>query len=865
MSRAVGTASPLSPLSMSSNESSFVGRYGGNGSVSGPAGSLGGTLNDAPYNGGPYGAARPPQTSPPSSQHPSGSTDMSRPSASGSSNRPPSSASSVGMSSDGRMGFAKPPNRDSSRSQIPPNADDALSRHYATLREYLADSLQDEKGNLKPNRARDKLLRLSVTQFMELSTDVYDELIRREDDRAGQIPNVPRFLLPKQNFHPKRNQARQKLSTLPTERFRQLATDVFYELERRIPRFAGGDIPRPRSTASNASSRSRAPSRGGMRPPPGPNGYPFPPGAGRGGPPRGPMSPYGPGPNGMPPGPRRPSEAASLGRPLPKHFQSNTIVPNKSTMVEDDDMEDDEDAFGLDHVGSGLSERHSRSTSAEDKERMHAQEAEIAELKEKVESLEAKLTEASEEAARTGTLDAEREQWTAQREELEQKHMDAQSHNTTLQRELDVLKSKVQDTDTDRDQHEQNVRDMREQLDDVQEQLAEKHDENAQLQLQLRTASQDKAELQQLQGEIEELRRQLQANSSRDVSEDQIVQLREQLAKQEKINMQVREEAMQNLREMRELSRQNDEAIEQEEKMAAKIAKLEKENDTWRQRYAKVKAQNKHLRASTMGLGLSTGLDTGSLVRQEGLISEGGLVRDTEVTRFQLAVDELLKVARGNSTDAMLESVKSVVVSVQSITSAVRTDGYPSPGPSPSVPDMNMQSAPPSVGKIQARVTGTANSLITATKQHAASHGLSPVALLDAAASNLTSAVVELIKAVKIRPSTKNELADMEDADELHSFYDDSLSPTGNKTLQIPVPQLTPASSSSPSAAEAAALSSSAKKANTGWFGWAGKWGDGSHEDAPQQSTPQITKNGNGVHHHHSDSLDSGSDYDPYR
>ncbi|KXS94131.1 hypothetical protein AC578_5315 [Pseudocercospora eumusae] len=859
MSRAVGTASPLSPLSMSSNDSSFVGRYGGNGSVSGPVGPLGGTVNDAPYNGGPYGAARPPQTSPPSSQHPSGSTDMSRPSASGSSNRPPSSASSVGMSSDGRMGFAKPPNRDSSRSQVLPNADDGLSRHYATLREYLADSLQDEKGNLKPNRARDKLLRLSVTQFMELSTDVYDELIRREDERAGQIPNVPRFLLPRQTFHPKRNQARQKLSTLPTERFRQLATDVFYELERRIPRFAGSDIARPQSTASNASSRSRAPSRGGMRPPPGPNGYPYPPGAGRGGPPpRGPMSPYGPGPNGMPPGPRRPSEAASLGRPLPKHLQSNTMVPNKSTMVEDDDMEDDEDAFGLDHVGSGLSERHSRSQSAEDKERLHAQEAEIAELKGKLEALQAKLTEASEEAARTGTLDAEREQWAAQRKELEQKHMDAQSHNTSLQRELDVLKSKVQDIDTDRDQHEQNARDMREQLDDVQEQLAEKHDENARLQLQLRTASQDKAELQQLQGEIEELRRQMHANSGRDVLEDKIVQLQEELAKQEKINMQVREEAMKNLREMRELSRQNDEAVEQEEKMAAKIAKLEKENDIWRQRYAKVKAQNKHLRASTMGLGLSTGLDTGSLVRQEGLISEGGLVRDTDVTRFQLAVDELLKVARGNSTDAMLESVKSVVVSVQSITSAVRTDGYPSPGPSPSVPDMNMQSAPPSVGKIQARVTGTANSLITATKQHAASHGLSPVALLDAAASNLTSAVVELIKAVKIRPSTKNELADMEDADELHSFYDASLSPTGTNTLQIPVPQLNPpASTSTPSAAEGAALTTSAKKPNTGWFGWTGK--------SQQQTAPP---NGNGLHHHHhhhSDSLDSGSDYDPYR
>ena len=37
----------------------------------------------------------------------------------------------------------------------------------------------------------------------------------------------------------------------------------------------------------------------------------------------------------------------SLGRPLPKTFQSNTIVPNKSTMVEDDD----DDLYGNDAIG----------------------------------------------------------------------------------------------------------------------------------------------------------------------------------------------------------------------------------------------------------------------------------------------------------------------------------------------------------------------------------------------------------------------------------------------------------------------------------------------------------------------------------
>ena len=123
----------------------------------------------------------------------------------------------------------------------------SLAEHYSALKRYLAQSVNDRKGNSK---ARDKLLRLSHTQFQELSTDVLDELLRRqaagsnEPDGVPLNGGVPLFLLPKDEFHPKRNQARQKLSTLPPPRFQDLATDVFNELERRFPRFARGDINR---------------------------------------------------------------------------------------------------------------------------------------------------------------------------------------------------------------------------------------------------------------------------------------------------------------------------------------------------------------------------------------------------------------------------------------------------------------------------------------------------------------------------------------------------------------------------------------------------------------------------------------------
>lgn len=44
------------------------------------------------------------------------------------------------------------------------------------------------------------------------------------------------------DFHPKRNQARQKLATLPKIRFRDLASDVYFELERRYPEFSEPQI-----------------------------------------------------------------------------------------------------------------------------------------------------------------------------------------------------------------------------------------------------------------------------------------------------------------------------------------------------------------------------------------------------------------------------------------------------------------------------------------------------------------------------------------------------------------------------------------------------------------------------------------------
>lgn len=99
------------------------------------------------------------------------------------------------------------------------------------LAEFAAVS-QDAGSNYNSSRvtkAREKLAKLSFAQFRELSTDVYDELQRR----ISESPEQPAHLEPKSNLIPKRNEARQRLASLPSVRFGDLINDILFEIERR--------------------------------------------------------------------------------------------------------------------------------------------------------------------------------------------------------------------------------------------------------------------------------------------------------------------------------------------------------------------------------------------------------------------------------------------------------------------------------------------------------------------------------------------------------------------------------------------------------------------------------------------------------
>ncbi|KAL8729669.1 MAG: hypothetical protein Q9166_004618 [cf. Caloplaca sp. 2 TL-2023] len=587
--------------------------------------------------------------------------------------------------------------------------EEALSQHYAILKRYLAQSLRDEKGNAKPNRARDKLLRLSPVQFQELSTDVYDELLRRQS-AAGQQTNgpgqVPSYLLPKDNFHPKRNQARQKLATLPPPRFRDLATDVFYELERRFPRFTGTDIPRNGSPApSIRGPPSRVGTPNGTRPGPG----------------------YGPPRNaslgsqvmaglGIP-GVGGPDDA--YGRPTAKTFQSSTIIPNKSTMVEDDD-----DQTGPSDNDDGRSEtsRKRRDTSTthhsvgvgheRDKTAMTELEGQISDLQAKVGSLETAVrdrnTQITELRQASDGNDRQADQERANlKSSLEGKLTDAQNLNRNLQSELERVKSDQTATE----------RQLRSELDQM-----IKRGDSSENEWKTRYEGLNKAH-QDLQGELRQ---------------------------QQITTREVKQEAAGFLNDMRVLSERSHQIYDREELLIHRVHRLEEQVNEWKSRYARAKAQLRSLRTSSVPFQQA---DFQQLAKAGDLIREDGLVEDVHVTQFQMAIDELLRNARTSDAQSILPQVRQVVVAVRQITQDIGA---------PTKEDMLAQTS-----KLKSKVSATANNLITASKNFAASKGLSPVSLLDAAASHLATAMVELIRVAKIRPSPAGELAAEEEDDSI--------------------------------------------------------------------------------------------------
>lgn len=329
----------------------------------------------------------------------------------------------------------------------------------------------------------------------------------------------------------------------------------------------------------------------------------------------------------------------------------------------------------------------------------------IAELQEKLDDLTVQVRQKDQKLGDMDGIKADKQAWSNLREDLEGKLAEAQHLNDSLQSELDKVRANYSNME----------RDMRNQVEQARRQGG--------------GGSEWQGRYQNLQQEHEALK--------------------VELSEQQHVTEEVKREASEFLREMKTISDRSDHISQKEEEMVGQVHRLENEVKEWKGRYTRAKTQLRHLRASSIGLSLE-GQGAGHLTRNNSFTRPDGLVRDVHVTRFQIAIDELLRAARSNEPAAALDHIKSVVVSVRQITQDLG-DGTTENGD-----EAHRRN------KMKTRVSATANNLITAAKNFSISRGLSPISLLDAAASHLTAAVVDLIRVVKIRPTPEDELDDDE-------------------------------------------------------------------------------------------------------
>lgn len=226
-------------------------------------------------------------------------------------------------------------------------------------------------------------------------------------------------------------------------------------------------------------------------------------------------------------------------------------------------------------------------------------------------------------------------------------------------------------------------------------------------------------------------------------------ELRSDLNDQQRTTDEVRREAQEFLNEMRLLSERSSASYEREEQLTETVNRLEAEVKDWRNRYARTKTQLRGMRASSMGLTIQP--NAAKYTTDSGFTQANGLIKDVHVTKFQISIDEILRIARTEDPSRVIEFMKAVVVNVRRITQDI-DEATSNTG------DLTQQQS-----KLKSRVSATANNLITASKNFASANGLSPVSILDAAASHLTAAVVELVRTVKIRPTPAGELEDDDD------------------------------------------------------------------------------------------------------
>ncbi|CEH11846.1 SPA2 PROTEIN [Ceraceosorus bombacis] len=626
--------------------------------------------------------------------------------------------------------------------------------HYQELLTFLRSHLAKGQNGPRSN-AREKLTRLSKQQFTELSTDVYDELMRRLDKSGNDMPH----LAVRDEFHPKRNQARQKLSTLPKTRFKDLSSDVFFELERRFPELR--DEFRPDAAEREREEKARVDAEAGAaersRAPPisaqpstadviipakstlVSEDIPL---------------PYSPGGGGRPPD----DETSGDTGPRPKKGHSSSYTDHsRDSLASNRDLNGAPDNRSTMYsqassVGTGFLNGYAGSRATESVASPNLQssatfgieklrsdyEFRIATLNQRVGALETENAELKEEAESTAS--------SARGKLLEvNEHRDRAKN---LEKELDGLRERHRTLEEQHRQHKH----LHE----------EKH---TQLEQTLKALDDLQREHEDLQHEHERQRVASGTGNAAELSE-QLDELQRDYAHQEDLVNELRSEVTSLLDEIRQLSTRNDEMMAEKESDLVVVRDLNNQMQSYKRKYETAKTELRALKATSQ-------LFVQPPKADEVMPStEGGAIADVNLTAFQSSIDELLSAARSKTPGNVLLSMKTVVLASTLVTDDVVRWEAASGGELG--PDEREQ-----LGLLKSKASSTLNNLMTACRNHASSQGMSPVSLLDAAASHVSTTIVDLAKLLKVRKASQAETEELE-----ATFAQGSL-PNGLRPLHI--------------------------------------------------------------------------------
>lgn len=582
------------------------------------------------------------------------------------------------------------------------------------------------------------------------------------------------FLPVRDDFHPKRNQARQKLATLPKNRFKDLASDVFFELRRRYPEF---------EEDPGVSEKYDEPQQGqgqaamGYHVPQNSSPYNKPTQLQQGS-----QIPQRQGSGGARPGHQRQGSSAG-GRSIGSNMErggmeelsngdrlanftaatNDVVVPNKSRLQEeeievpyarDSTLTLDMDPRNRQASGgpgpSGLREFNSESLSSHGDHRGAP-------------SRDGTVT--SPNAADTPYFDRMSFASNVSRGNGPQGLTSPNSwedHENKIRTEYEMrvvtLERRLQSTETERD-------DLKRQLSEQRERRKDYEDEVRGLKERATTHA---SSLRSLQHELDLARDAAdsvrgQSDQASRAAQEEIAQWRERCEGLEDEVRRLEEERqdeatrsahapvdhgmvselkseVRNLvEELSSLSVRHDELLAEREKETEASAALEARIEDYKRQFNAARTELRNLKAT------STLFVAKPLTDDHLPASADGNIADTNVTAFQTAIDTLLMAARSSHPSGVLPAMKAIVEAVTNIGEDVKQFEE----------DPNLDVDPSRLESLKHESTTCLSGLMNAARNHAMASGLSPVSLIDAAAGHLSVNVVELIKLLKIRRSGK--------------------------------------------------------------------------------------------------------------